>query len=122
MQRSADKLPDIAWLRPDGSEMTEDDWNADFGRAVGLFLNGSAIPEVDDFGDRIVDASFMVFLSAHYEPIEFPLDTKYGEQWEVVLDTTVAGDEAEKPLTAPTTVTVGARAFLVLRRIEPEDD
>ena len=122
MQRSADKLPDIAWLRPDGSEMTEDDWNADFGRAVGLFLNGGAIPEVDDFGERIIDASFMVFLSAHYEPIEFPLDTKYGERWEVVLDTTVAGDESEKPLTAPTTVTVGARAFLVLRRIEPEDD
>ena len=26
VQRRRDNLPDIAWLRPDGSEMTEQDW------------------------------------------------------------------------------------------------
>jgi glycogen operon protein len=122
MHRSGDTRPDIAWIRPDGSEMTEDDWAAEFGRAVGLFLNGSAIPEVDDFGERVIDDSFFVFLSAHYEPIDFPLQTKYGEKWELVLDTAaVATDEAEKSFTAPETVTVGPRAFVVLRRLEPDD-
>lgn len=120
MQRSDDTLPDIAWLRPDGSEMTEDDWSADFGRAVGLFLNGSAIPEVDDFGERITDSSFLLLLSAHYEPIDFTVPTDYGEKWEIVIDTMNADDEGD-PLPAPTTLTVGPRAITVLRRVEPEE-
>jgi glycogen operon protein len=120
MQRSADALPDIAWLRPDGSEMTEDDWSADFGRAVGLFLNGSAIPEVDDFGERITDSSFLLLLSAHYEPIDFAVPAEYGEQWEVVIDT-MHEDEEVDPLSSPATISVGPRAITVLRRIEPED-
>jgi glycogen operon protein len=120
IHRSHDALPDIAWLRPDGSEMTEDDWSADFGRAVGLFLNGSAIPEVDDFGERIIDNSFLLLLSAHYEPIDFPLPKEYGESWEIVIDT-MSTEEFAEPVIAPDTVTVGPRALTVLRRIEPEE-
>ena len=42
--RRGDGLPDIEWLRPDGSEMTEENWSADFGRAIAVFLNGDAHP------------------------------------------------------------------------------
>jgi isoamylase len=36
-------LEDVAWFRPDGLEMSEDDWNAGFAKSLGVFLNGKAI-------------------------------------------------------------------------------
>jgi glycogen operon protein len=48
-------LPDIAWLRPDGTEMQPEDWESGFGRAVGVFLNGDGIRERDRRGEEIVD-------------------------------------------------------------------
>jgi glycogen operon protein len=35
---------DIAWLRPDGTEMDDADWNAESSRSVGVLLDGAAIP------------------------------------------------------------------------------
>ena len=37
-------LDDLVWFRPDGEEMTDDDWENGYARAVGVFLNGDAIP------------------------------------------------------------------------------
>src|SRR6185369_16196931 len=34
----------LAWFNPDGKEMSDDDWSVDHAKAVGLFLNGEAIP------------------------------------------------------------------------------
>ena len=50
--RSAQPVPDIAWLRPDGTEMQPEDWDSGFGRAVGVFLNGSGIRERDRRGEH----------------------------------------------------------------------
>ncbi len=58
---------------PDGSEMTEQDWLVDFGRAVGIFLNGNAIPDTDDYGRPVTDTSFLPYLSSHHDGITFPV-------------------------------------------------
>ena len=34
-QRGGDGLPDIAWFAPDGSEMTDEDWESGFAKSVG---------------------------------------------------------------------------------------
>ena len=39
------RLPDIAWFTPDAQEMTEEDWEAGFGKSVAVFLNGDGIPD-----------------------------------------------------------------------------
>ena len=31
---------DIAWFKPDGSRMTDEDWQAGFAKTIGVFLNG----------------------------------------------------------------------------------
>ncbi len=35
-QRGAEGLPDISWFRPDGSEMTDEDWDSGFGKSVAV--------------------------------------------------------------------------------------
>src|SRR6185369_837523 len=39
---------DVAWLAADGREMTDEAWNADFVRSIGMLLSGNAIEEVDE--------------------------------------------------------------------------
>ena len=45
-------LSDIGWFRPDGAEMTPDDWNTGFAKSLGVFLNGDALPDPDRRGRR----------------------------------------------------------------------
>ena len=64
------EVKDLAWFRPDGKEMTEQDWT-NYNRCFGLRLAGDAIEEVDAKGDRIVGSTLLILLNAHYEPLEF---------------------------------------------------
>jgi glycogen operon protein len=114
-------LPDIAWLRPDGSVMTEEDWGAGFGRAVAVFLNGEGIQGTDDRGGRVLDDSFILCFSAHHEPIDFtpPAELQHAS-WQVVLDTAISGVEEEtdpKPILPGASVTVQPRTLVVLRSL-----
>src|SRR5690606_36645475 len=42
-----DRLPDIAWLAPDASEMTDEDWESGYAKSMAVFLNGQGIPDLD---------------------------------------------------------------------------
>src|SRR5205085_1563812 len=44
---------DIAWFRPDGSPMGDEDWNSGFAKSIAIFLNGQAIPDPDERGERV---------------------------------------------------------------------
>lgn len=81
-------VEDIAWLRPDGEQMTDEDWDTGYARSVGVFLNGRGIPDRDELGNRVIDDSFLLLINAHHEPVTFTLPTAdYGETWTTVLDT-----------------------------------
>ena len=100
-RRRGKRVPDIAWLRPDGSEMTRSDWGAGFGRAVAMFLNGNGISDRDTRGERVVDDSFVLCFSAHDEELPFTLPpTEYGRAWRVVIDTMRPGLDDERVLQA----------------------
>jgi glycogen operon protein len=117
-QRGGPGLPDIAWLAPDGSEMSGEDWETSFAKSVGVYLNGQGIPDLDGRGQRVTDDSFLLCFNAHSEPIEFTLPpTDYAAAWVLVVDTSADPDpEAEpKPLSAGTTMAVDARAVMVLQ-------
>ena len=116
-RRGKEGLPDIAWLQPDGSEMTEEDWDSGFGRAVAVFLDGNGITDVDSRGDRVVDDSFVLCFSAHHEAIDFTLPpADYGMGWQIVIDTAVSDPDEDAVFEAGATVSVGPRALVVLRR------
>jgi glycogen operon protein len=82
------EVKDLAWFRPDGKEMADEDWNNSFARCLGLRLAGDAIDEVDARGNRIVDDTLLILLNAHHEPMPFVLPAHRRKvRWEVVLDT-----------------------------------
>ncbi|HXH82571.1 MAG TPA: glycogen debranching protein GlgX, partial [Candidatus Tectomicrobia bacterium] len=81
-------VKDLTWVRPDGHEMTPEDWtNADT-RCFGLRVAGDAIEEVDARGERIVDDTFLILLNAFWEPVPFVLPAHHrGVRWEPIVDT-----------------------------------
>ncbi|GAA1837988.1 glycogen debranching protein GlgX [Pseudonocardia ailaonensis] len=126
--RRRDSLADIAWFTPDGTEMTEGDWDSGFGKCVIAFLNGEGIADVDPRGERVTDDSFLIAFNAHWEDIDVTLPgPEYGKEWAIVVDTaagevvtlaTVPGVVAAEPLMtrAQAVHTIPARSLLVLQR------
>ena len=89
---------DIVWLNPDGKEMTNEQWQNDFARCLGVYLAGSGINERDSHGRLITDDDFLMLLNAYHEEIPFQLPDFVGERaWQVMLDTS----DSSVPPTAP---------------------
>jgi isoamylase len=111
---------DIGWLRPDGTEMDDADWDAAFARSVGVFLNGESLSERDDRGRRVTDGSFLVLLNAHDERLDWVLPAQWGEAWVTVIDT--SGEiERDVRVGLEKPVPVAARSMLVLERSRTEE-
>jgi len=91
-------VKDLAWLRPDGREMTDEEWPDSRSRCLGLRLGGDAIEEVDDMGEPIVGDTFLILLNAHHEPVPFVLPAHAARVlWEPVLDTRDWDGVADRP-------------------------
>ncbi|HWE11549.1 MAG TPA: glycogen debranching protein GlgX [Solirubrobacteraceae bacterium] len=108
-------LPDVMWLRPDGEQMTDEDWGRQDAHALGVFLNGEAIPNHDREGNPIEGASFLMLFNAHHEPLEFEIPSALGERWTTVISTD-PGAEAGATHEAGSRLQVTDRALLILRR------
>jgi len=81
-------VKDISWLKPDGSEMSDAEWQQEFARCLGLFMAGDAFEEYDQRGRPVRDTNLLLLLNAHHQPIPFQLPTIAGMvRWEVVIDT-----------------------------------
>lgn len=82
------EVKDLAWFRPDGKEMTDEDWDGGFVRSLALRLAGDAIEETDEKGRPLMDDTVLILLNAHHEPLNFTLPAhKRGVRWQSVLDT-----------------------------------
>ena len=77
-------LKDILWLRPDGAEMADEEWNAGWVRCIGMMLNGATIGDVDETGAPIRDQTFLLLLNCHHEHIDFVVPAG---PWSMVIDT-----------------------------------
>ena len=85
-----DDSADIGWYTPQGTPMSESDWNTGFARSLSVYLNGE-LPSRDQHGQAVVDTSFLVLFNAHFEPLVFTVPPVAGTQrWAVVLDTAAA--------------------------------
>jgi glycogen operon protein len=112
-------IGDIAWYKPDGSLMSDDDWHASYAKTLGVFLNGDALPWNDERGHPVRSGSFFMIFNAHSETIEFTLpDEQLGKQWAYVLDTAQADDEIDRVTLKPQEVVhVTDRSFVLLERL-----
>ena len=118
------ELRDIAWFRPDGVEMTPEDWQAPFARAIGMLLGGDAIPSVGPKGERIIGDTLLVLMNAHHEELEFVLPlSEWGEKWGLLVDTrSAAVPRDEVQVGAHGSYKVAGRGLAVLRRIITDAD
>ncbi|HEU4504457.1 MAG TPA: glycogen debranching protein GlgX [Nitrospira sp.] len=92
------EVKDLSWLRPDGKEMTDEDWAKGYVRCLGVRLAGHAIEEKDPKGRPLLDETFLVLLNAHHEPRPFTLPAhKRGVRWQPVFDTALY-DADDKPV------------------------
>jgi len=66
-------VQDLTWLRPDGAEMSDEDWAQPWIRTFGLQLGGGPLDVVDEFGDPVVDDSLIILLNAHDETVQFTM-------------------------------------------------
>ncbi len=112
--------PDIVWLRPDGTEMSEDDWN-DHEVSVGMFLNGEAITSQGARGERVLDSSFFLLINASPEPRKWTISGPWGQEWECLLDTAVPAEPATEDVEVRGDLVVTDRSVVLLRRIEPTE-
>ena len=109
-----DKIPQAEWFDHTGSIMDMADWQNTHAFSVMIYLNGSDIPEVDWYGNQMVDNDFILIFNAHYEPIQFTLpDERYGKKWKLVVDTHNP-DGPELNYEAGFAITAQSRSFLLL--------
>ncbi|MBN1951879.1 MAG: glycogen debranching protein GlgX [Bacteroidales bacterium] len=81
-------VKDIRWLNTEGLDMTDDQWDADFIRCMGMLLNGELINEVNEKGEPLSDDILLLVVNSFWEAIGFSLpDGTLGEEWEVLVDT-----------------------------------
>ncbi len=111
------EVKDLTWFRPDGKEMTDQDWGNPEIRFLGLQLAGDAVDDVDDQGNPIIDDTLLVLLNAHHEPVSFVLAAHGAAiRWELILDTREStGKQENSPIQGGEPYELGARSLALLR-------
>ena len=115
VRAAGEPVPDLAWGRPDGTQMRPEDWDSGFDRALIVFLNGDGIRERDRRGQPITDDHFVILFNAGDESIDYMIpDLEFSPSWDLIIDT--AGRQAGGPPIKPgSTVTVEATSLILLR-------
>ena len=115
------QLRDIGWFRPDGAEMSDEDWRVAFARALTVFLNGDGIGARDELGRTLQDDDFLLCFNAHHEPLAFarPALLENGI-WRLVLDSAV-GFVDDAPQAESQFEVLGRSLKLFQRRREDRD-
>ena len=82
------EIKDISWFSPVGREMTDDEWNFDFVRCLGVRLSGDAITERDQRGHLVAGETLLILFNADHQSLEFILPAhRKGAHWSMVVDT-----------------------------------
>jgi isoamylase len=113
-------IKDIHWLRPDGTEMTDEEWNNESARCLGVFLSGK-LEEQAERGEPVTDQDFLLLMNAHYEPIPFLLPAPpTGVGWVGLVDTSSPTSDSPGRLYEPgSSYQLQARSLALLVGREP---
>jgi isoamylase len=110
-------LPDIAWLTPEGDEMTDEHWQTQLSRSLQVVLDGAGILVHDEHGEPVLDDSFLIVFHAHPEGrlIRLP-ERRWGVAWKHVLDTDRGFAVEEERYAAGSPLAVPAFSLWLFRR------
>jgi glycogen operon protein len=114
-------IKDSVWVKPDGSEMRDEDWGDGNARCLGLFIAGSGIADLGLHGESITDSDFLLLFNAHHEDIGFVIPDLPGASWNALLDTAMETGEAPPQVYAVgETCELRARSIALLTRALPK--
>jgi glycogen debranching enzyme GlgX len=107
---------DLAWIHPEGREMTDPDWyDADL-RVLGMFVSGDPLRSPGPRGEQQWDASFLIWFNNGPDDAEITLpENQWVNHGEVVLSTDT-GNPAGSPVAAGDELVLQGRSVLVLRQ------
>jgi glycogen operon protein len=112
------ELHDIAWFLPEGFPMSEENWNQDFAKSLGVFLNGKALRDETPSGEHLTDNSFYIIFNAYEGELPYMLPSEeFGSSWVKIIDTNENFfEEEDGPAFMPgETISVAGRSVVVLK-------
>ena len=102
--------------------MQEEDWQHDYAKSFGVFINGRGMRTRTALGIRVTDDSFYIIFNAYNGYIDYKLPgPEYAKDWKLILDTskddimTKSGEA--KTFLAGDTVTVHDTSILLLQHV-----
>ncbi len=79
---------DIRWINTDGIDMSQEEWDTSFIRAMGMLLNGELMKEIDEAGKNLKTDILLILVNSYWEPITFTLPHEgLSPEWEILVDT-----------------------------------
>jgi glycogen operon protein len=106
---------DVTWVRPDGAEMTEQDWGNRENRIIGMMLQGRATDDVDERGRTIFGETVLLLLNGGTRSRLYTLPRmERPGVWEELLNTAHPG----RRLVKQATVNLTAHSTILLRHNE----
>jgi glycogen operon protein len=113
-------IRDVSWFGPSGEELSDEAWNADFVRCLGVRLAGDLIGDTDGRGEPIRGDTLLLLLNAHHEEISFTVPAaKVEHQWECLIDTAEPGNELIR-LEPGSQHPLQGRSFVLFRTCQAE--
>ena len=104
---------DVTWIRADGQELQDADWQSGSAQSLGMLIDGGASDEVDERGQAVEGDTLLLLTNTSENAIEFTLPDMNEDRnaWIVMVDT--ARDEV--PPIGDRSVSVDAHSLMLLR-------
>ena len=111
---------DLLWLRPDGQEMGDDDWNDPQARCLGMLVSGHGIPDAGPRGEVVRDDDFLLLLNAHHDDLPFVVPESDAAPWRRILDSAEpavsSADADAEPAPVASPFLLQGRSVVLLQR------
>jgi isoamylase len=107
---------DVLWLRHDGEQMADADWNDPQRGSLAMFLSGRGLDTVDEEGQAVVDDDLLLLVNASSVGLDWvlPAPAPATGPWELLVDTGSEEAAGEKPSAGRTRTE--ARTLKLFRR------
>ncbi len=106
---------DLAWIHPEGREMTGDDWQDPGLRVIGMFVSGDPLRAPGPRGEQQRDTSFKLWINASAQDCKATLPPNQWVQTGVVVLSTDPDNPVGQPVRAGQTITLSARSLVLLQ-------